>query len=125
MALPASVVIARRVLLQIVRDRRTFAMILAVPFVVTFIFATAISGEIKNAPVVIVDKDSGTTIWNSQLNQTITVDVSDLLISYLQNDSRLKVTKIKDWNQAKEDVDKGKYRAAIQFPQNLSVTVLS
>ncbi len=121
---PASVVIAQRVLLQFTRDRRTFAMLLAVPFVITFIFSSAVSGEIRNAPVLIVNEDIGTEVSNPP-SQDITIKISNIIIEELKDDERLKITNLEEvsessWEDAKSDVDKGKYYAAIYFPQNFS-----
>ncbi len=112
---PPSIVIARRVLMQIFRDRRTFGMMIAVPFIITLIFGSAVSGEIKNAPITVVNDDLGINLEPIGL-----VMFSTSIITTLESDIRLEVTQNIDWNDAKQRVDVSEIRAAIYFPDNFS-----
>ena len=53
--------VSRRVLRQITRDRRTFAMIIIMPLVIMFIFGVALSGEVKHTSILIDNQDTTVT----------------------------------------------------------------
>ena len=87
--------VAARALRQVVRDRRTFVMILAVPIVVMLVFGFAIGGEVEDAPIAVVIDDAAT------------ISFADRLLEKLKKDSRLDVSVQNRFSQAKKDVDSG------------------
>ncbi|MFX1500252.1 MAG: ABC transporter permease [Promethearchaeota archaeon] len=52
-------VVAKRVLKQFTRDKRTFVMVIVFPILFMFIFGMVLTGEVKNIPVSIQVEDDG------------------------------------------------------------------
>ena len=116
-------VVAKRVTKQIFRDRRTFGLMVIAPFIVMFIFGAALSGDLKNIPIVVDNQDSGYNIheFNPQL-PSVQLDFGDKMVSSLKNDSRL-IYNEGSYESTKEKVDKGKYYAVILIPENFSQNI--
>lgn len=112
-----SLVIARRVLLQLVRDRRTFGLILVVPFVITFIFGAAIGGDVTHSPLAVVNEDEGVSTPLGILS------ISDQIINELEEDERTDVIVYTSWENAKADVDSGDLEGVLFFPTLFSATM--
>jgi ABC-2 type transport system permease protein len=109
--------ITHRVLRQISRDRRTFGMMIAMPIIVMIIFGFALSGEIKNLPVVIDNQDEGYTYSAGPITRTL--NFGQNATERMQNDDRLQVT-LGNFENSKKEVDTGKYFAVILIPANFS-----
>ena len=108
--------VTKRVLRQIIRDRRTFVMINFIPLVIMLIFGFALSGELTNIPIVIENNDPGYPLNSPIINAG--TNISNLLAV----DNRVDVT-YGNYTASFEDIDNGKYFAAILIPENFSETI--
>ncbi|MHA2270509.1 MAG: ABC transporter permease [Candidatus Hodarchaeales archaeon] len=123
MAIPRVLVVAGRSLRQVVRDRRTLVMILAVPIVVMLIFGFAIGGEVEDAPVAVIIEDEP-VIVDTEFG-SISISIAAYFLDELKGDSRLDVSESDDFAKAKENVDKGELNGAIYFPKNFTKSMMS
>lgn len=105
--------VATRALRQVVRDRRTLVMILAVPIIIMLVFGFAIGGKVEDAPVTVVIDDEGA------------ISVAELLLEKLKKDPRLDVSVQDSFSQARKDVDRGQLNGAIYFPENFTTAMMS
>ncbi|MBI2938524.1 MAG: ABC transporter permease [Thaumarchaeota archaeon] len=113
--------VARRILQQIRRDRRTLGMMLMMPTIIMLIFGFSLSGEVKNIPILVDNQDTGYTAHPAP-NVEISITAGSKIAAALQNDSRVKYnTGSFDKNRA--SVDNGTYFAVIKIPANFSETI--
>ncbi|HME51842.1 MAG TPA: ABC-2 transporter permease [Candidatus Lokiarchaeia archaeon] len=113
-----TLVVAKRVLRQIGRDKRTFGMLIGMPIVIMAIFGLALSGDVKNVPVLIDNSDRGyTAMIMPGVNKTFAFGAN--LTATLQADDRLQVS-LGNYNDSKSGVDGGTYFAVIRIPANFS-----
>lgn len=92
-------------LLYMWRHKVQFVSILFFPIIMVALCGWGMGGSVENTPVVIVKQSSG--------------DVTDLTINAIKSDQTYDVKDIvSDPDEAKEDVDNGKYKAAIILPAN-------
>jgi ABC-2 type transport system permease protein len=117
-SLGRAMAVCKRVLTQIVRDRRTLGMLFAMPAVVMLIFGFALSGEIKNVPILLDDSDVSYSVQVG-LGKNVTLALGDEVSEALRTDDRVKLyTGSFDVNKPK--VDDGTYFAVIKIPANFS-----
>ena len=107
--------VARRILRSLRHDRRTMALMLVAPCLVMFVFGFALSGEVENVKLIIVDEDPGVP-WE---NNTTTLDLSDDIITNLDKDT-LDVRIGNDLLEAITRVEDGKAWGVIYFPSNFT-----
>jgi ABC-2 type transport system permease protein len=116
-------VVTRRVLLQIRRDRRTFAMLIVMPIIIMAVFGFAFGGELKNLPIVVDNADRAySTIVPPGVN--VTFSFGENLTATLKADDRVHYN-IGNFSKHKKDVDNGIYYAAIYIPTNFSECVFN
>jgi ABC-2 type transport system permease protein len=89
------------------RDKRTMFILLGMPVVQIVIFGFALTNEVKNANIVVLDnsKDAATTSLIAQLDASRYFAVEKNLVSYKEVD---------------EEFKKGKIKLAIVFPQHFA-----
>ena len=87
------------------RDKRTMFILLGMPVVQIVIFGFALTNEVKNAKIAILDnsKDANSSSLSAQLNASRYFDIEKNLTNY---------------NQVEEEFKKGKIKLAIVFPQH-------
>ena len=120
-----TILLATRVMKQLIRDRRTIGMIVIMPIVITLIFGYAIGGTVENVPVAIVLNDQGANITNPSTNTSFKIDLGQVIYSTLKTDSRVKLYNQTDFQQASKDVDNSKYTVAINIPANFSTYLVN
>lgn len=119
-----SVILAKRVSMQLLRDRRTFGMILVIPILITLIFGYAIGGNIENVPVAIIIEDHGTKLVGPE-NQTMTLNIGIYMKGFMQDDHRVKIIEKSSFSIAKDDVNNERLVGAILFPENFTFNVIA
>jgi len=89
------------------RDKRTMFILLGMPVVQIVIFGFALTNEVKNSKIAILDfsKDEATASLTSQLDASRYFDLEKNLVTY---------------NQVEEEFKKGKIKLAVVFPQHFS-----
>jgi ABC-2 type transport system permease protein len=87
------------------RDKRTMFILLGMPVVQIIIFGFALTNEVKNAKIAILDnsKDATTSSLSAQLNASHYFDIEKNLVTY---------------SQVEEEFKKGGIKLAIVFPQH-------
>jgi ABC-2 type transport system permease protein len=87
------------------RDKRTMFILLGMPVVQIVIFGFALTNEVKNAKIAILDnsKDAATASLREQLSASRYFDIEKNLVTY---------------NQIDEEFKKGKIKLAVVFPQH-------
>ncbi len=108
-----TILLATRVMKQLIRDRRTIAMITIMPILITLIFGYAIGGTVENVPVAIIMDDQGVT-------NPPNLNLGQKIYGYLKTDSKVSLTNVSDFQLAKKDVDKSDYTVAIYIPANFT-----
>ncbi|HMF34611.1 MAG TPA: ABC-2 transporter permease [Candidatus Lokiarchaeia archaeon] len=116
-----SITVSKRVLRQITRDKRTFIMLIAMPIVIMAIFGVALSGDVKNLPILIDNEDKGYTgtVGHGQSAVNISFSIGTNITTALQGDDRLQVT-LGNFDANKGGVDNGTYYAVMLIPANFS-----
>jgi ABC-2 type transport system permease protein len=114
-------VVARRILQQIRRDRRTLGMMLVMPTVIMLIFGFSLSGEVTNIPILVDNQDTGYTAHPAP-NIAISIAAGSKIVDALQNDSRVNYN-AGIFNENLVGVDNGTYFAVIKIPANFSETL--
>ncbi len=79
-----SLAISRKVLRSLRHDRRTVAFLVLMPIFMIAIFGYTFGGEVKDVEVYVVDLDEGVG----------PVDLSDLIVTHLRDDSSLRVVQV-------------------------------
>lgn len=89
------------------RDKQTMFILLGMPVVQIVIFGFALTNEVKNANIAVLDnaKDAATTSLISELNASRYFDVEKNLTNY---------------NQVEEEFKKGTIKLAVIFPPNFN-----
>lgn len=93
------------------RDRRTMFILLGMPVVQIIIFGFALTNEVKNAKMAVLDnsKDAATTSLIAQLDASRFFDIEKNLQSF---------------NQVEEEFKKGEIKLAVIFPQHFNEDLL-
>lgn len=118
MKLDRILAITKKNLKSLRRDRRTFAFIFMVPFMMMVIFGYTFGGDVKDIRVCIVNLDEGfandSYAWSiiAELNNTTTVKITNI---YTAADSSLDPV-----NLAHGQVEKAEIWAAIVFEKNFT-----
>jgi ABC-2 type transport system permease protein len=107
-----------RVLKQIFRDRRTLGLMIIMPAVIMLIFGFALGGEVKNAPILVNNQDTGYNVTTGQ-SSTTSFHFGDNITSSLLNDDTVKIT-FGNFKSGETGVKNGTYYAAIMLPSNFS-----
>lgn len=111
--------VTRRVLRQLVRDRRTFGMILVMPILIMLIFGYALSGEVKNVPIIVINEDE-----QFNVGTIISLEFGKNITDNLIQDDRVDVSlNYSDFYTSKELVEGGEFSAVLWIPSNFSQTV--
>jgi ABC-2 type transport system permease protein len=111
-------IIARRVLTQISRDKRTLGFLLVFPVVFVLLFGMAFGGTIGN-------------IRTAYINNDVSfqgVNVGDEIVAKLSSDERVSLTDLTEsasYEDAVQDARSGRYSAVIFFHANLTMMLLS
>ncbi|MEA1993665.1 MAG: ABC transporter permease [Euryarchaeota archaeon] len=101
--------VAKKVFRDLKNDKRTVALIFIAPIFSMFVFGLAFSGNVKNVPVVVVNKDEGLG----------PVSVADEIISNLDKEV-LNIEYLDNVKDARERVENGEAYAVIVFSENLT-----
>ena len=112
--LPLIAAVTKRILRSLRHDRRTMALMLVAPCLVMFVFGFALSGEVENVELIIVDEDQGVP-WE---NNT-TLDLSDAIGAKLDRDT-LDITTETQLQAAITQVEDGKAWGVVHFPANFT-----
>ncbi|HET9745548.1 MAG TPA: ABC transporter permease [Chitinophagaceae bacterium] len=93
------------------RDKRTMFILLGMPIVQIIIFGFALTNEVKNATIAVLDhsKDAATTSLSAQLNASQYFDIGRNLFSY---------------REIEDEFKKGRIKLAIVFPQHFNEDLL-
>ena len=100
--------VTKRVLKQIIRDRRTFAMIIVMPLIIMLVFGIALSGEIKHLNVAVDNQDQG--------------PLGSQILSALQADNRVDVHVV-SYQKGVDRVENGEYFASILIPSTFTQNI--
>jgi ABC-2 type transport system permease protein len=97
--------VARKEIRQILRDRRSLALILVMPIVLTFLFGKAMeTGELRNIPSVILNQDGSPE--------------SNVIVTAFSTYDEVQIQgEVKSYEEAQELLAQGKVKAAIIIPQ--------
>jgi len=123
MNLRRTVAISRKVLRSLRHDRRTVAFLVLMPIFMIAIFGYTFGGEVKDVEVYVVDLDEGVG----------PVDLSDLIVAHLRDDSSLRVVQVIRTSDGyadplaygREKVSEGKAWGCIAFPANFTSDMVS
>jgi ABC-2 type transport system permease protein len=93
------------------RDKRTLFILLGMPIVQIIIFGFALTNEVKNATIAVLDhsKDAATSSLTAQLSSSRYFDIEKNLFSY---------------RQIEDEFRKGKIKLVIVFPQHFNEDLL-
>lgn len=128
-----SILIMKRLFLQLRRDHRSLGLVLIAPAVFMIMFGIAFGGEIEHLPVLIINNDSDAHVIINQtvgiftftvFNETVP-SIGDNIVNELINDSRVDITFQSDYTEAKSDVDKKKYSCILFIPENFTYNLVS
>jgi ABC-2 type transport system permease protein len=109
--------IASRIFRQLSNDRRTIAMIVIVPIIMTLIFGYAFQGETFNNPIVVVNLDEGNPVLDLRYNTSF----GDAIVEKLRNDDRVNIIyELNDFEQAKKLVKNRTVDGLVFLPVDLS-----
>ena len=106
-----ALLIAIRLWKQLLRDRRTLALVLFAPIFYVVMFGMVFGGEIEGLPIIVINKDSDV--------------IGEKVVESLQNSSKVIVWESDDFGSAQKLVDNKKYVAAIFIPENFTYNFLS
>lgn len=109
---------SRRVLQSVRNDRRSLGMMIVAPIMAMFVFGIAFSGDVRDVPVAVVQKDSDVPVFNQTFNlgENITARLDPAV---------LKITRVADEAEAVAMVERGEARAAILIPLNFTRDALA
>ncbi len=96
---------------HILRDRRTMIILLGMPVVQIIIFGFALTNEVKNARIAVLDqsKDASSTALITELDASRYFDLEKNLVSY---------------REVEEEFRKGRIKLAVVFPQRFGEDLL-
>lgn len=102
------IAVAGKELLHILRDRRTLAIILVLPTVLTFIFGYAFeSGALKGIPTALIDEDGGSTL-SLQIGRDMAADATFRVVPWTEGR-----------DAALAALDRGDLKAVVVLPAGL------
>lgn len=117
--------IAIRLWKQLLRDRRTLALVIIVPIFYVVIFGMAFGGEIENVPIVVINNDTDAQVIIPPLTMLQVPSIGKKVINNLENSSKVIVNPINDFEVAKGLVIDKEYVAAILIPENFTFHLVS
>ena len=118
MKLYRALAVGRRVLRDVINDRRTLLLIFVTPIISILLFGYTFGTDIKNINVIVVNEDKG--VFNPQLN--VTDSISDKIVSNV-NPQTLKISYMDNVSEAVNQVKNGHAYGVIQFPSGLTSEV--
>jgi len=115
--------ITKKVLRSLRHDRRTAAFLVLMPIFMIAIFGYTFGGEVKDVAIYVVDMDEGVG----------PMDLSDLIISRLQDDGSLRVVRVVKSSDGiddplaygREKVSNGQAWGCVYFPADFTADMLS
>lgn len=110
---------------QLLRDRRTLALVLIGPMFYIIIFGFAFGGEITNIPVIIVNEDSNASVTIPSVGTQNISAIGNNIVTELDNSSVTIVTQGTNFTEAKQLVLDKQYYAAIYIPKNYTYNLVS
>jgi ABC-2 type transport system permease protein len=121
-----SLAVARNVLLRIVHDVRTLALIVILPLFFVLLYGNSFSGSYKDLTVVIVNEDNGLASVRTAEVGRITLDV-DLAQSFVDalDPGMFDVVESDDPDAAAAQVGRSGVWAALVFPKSFSNAVVN
>jgi len=115
MKLYRALAVGKRVLRDVINDRRMILLIVVTPIVSMLLFGYTFGTEIKNVNVIVVNEDKG--VFNSQLN--VTDNISDKIIANV-NRQILKIDYMDNVSEAVNKVKNGQAYGVVHFPSDLT-----
>jgi ABC-2 type transport system permease protein len=104
------VAVLRKELLQLRRDRLTFAMLIGVPLMQLVLFGYAINGDPHHLPTAVVALDQGPLVRS--------------IVRATQNSGYFQITEVASDREAESLVARGEVQFALVFPADFSVRLL-
>ena len=120
-----ALLIAIRLWKQLLRDRRTLALVLFAPIFYVVIFGMVFGGEIEGLPVIVINKDSDAEILTPPLGSINVTSIGEKVFSSLENSSKVVVTVSDNYSNAKQLVDNKEYIAVIFIPENFTYNLVN
>lgn len=109
-----ALLIAIRLWKQLLRDRRTLALVLFAPIFYVVMFGMVFGGEIEGLPIIVINKDSDV------VDSVNVPSIGKKVVESLQNSSKVIVWESDDFGSAQTLVDNKEYVAAIFIPENFT-----
>ena len=110
---------------QLLRDRRTLALVLIGPVVYIVIFGFAFGGEIENIPICIINNDSDAQVPIPLVGILDVSSIGDKIVSALDDSEVTVINEMTNFMDAKELVLNKEYFAAIYIPTNFTYNLVS
>jgi ABC-2 type transport system permease protein len=104
-------IFVKKEFLQVFRDRKTLLLLFGLPIAMIVLFGFALSNEIKNAKIIVVDyaRDEASQLIIEKIRNNGSFEVEQSVLSHLQ---------------IEESFKKGKVKLAIVFPENFNEDLL-
>lgn len=111
-------IVAGRVLRQVTRDKRTLGMMIAMPAIIMLIFGLALSGEVRNIPILVENLDVG---YSGQINPSTIVSINAGLnfTESLMKDERVRYVQ-GVYSDGVKGVEEGTFFASVTVPSDFS-----
>ncbi|MCG3217719.1 MAG: hypothetical protein KAR35_01875, partial [Candidatus Heimdallarchaeota archaeon] len=119
-----SLIISRRLMWHLIRDKRSLAMMVIMPIMISIIFGYAISGKVENAPIDIINLDQSSIEIEAEIlgiTRNITVNIGERISFFLEQDKRVDVHYSDAVDASKDRVDSGKRSSYILFNENFTL----
>lgn len=111
---------------QLLRDRRTLALLLFAPILYIIIFGVAFGGEIEHAPVIVINEDSDTQIVIPEPPFYTTICLGAKIVNSLDESVKVDITVSSiNYSEAKQLVIEKQYLCAIWIPLNFTRNLAS
>ncbi|MHA2031558.1 MAG: ABC transporter permease, partial [Candidatus Kariarchaeaceae archaeon] len=121
------ITMTRRVMRQLIRDRRTIGMITMMPIVIMIIFGIALSGEVKNVPIIVINEDQpfDYTFTAPTGNISTTMNAGFRITSLLDDDRRVSIDSgFTSWESAIDQVEDGEFSAVLLISSDFSESIV-
>jgi len=112
--------ITKRILKELLHDRRAMAMILVAPILAMTVFGVALGGEVTEVEVAIVNNDVERKINDAGRE----IRISEEYIEILEDKDSLDITFLNEKEEAIEKVEDGELWAAIVFPADFTESII-
>ena len=110
---------------QLLRDRRTLALLTIGPIIYIVIFGMAFGGEIENIPIIVINKDSDAEIFIPPITLLEVPSIGEKVRTNLEDSPKVIVRIFNDFDAAKQLVKDKEYIAAILIPENFTYNLAS